>query len=91
MLSKSAKKVFDAAIDNYINQKECDEERAYVYFMKFLEVFQAIKKTKDYKNDTKYYNSMVSNTENNFKLFIISDWCQLINVLLKLFSFAVWI
>ena len=34
--------------------------------MKFLEVFQAIKKTKDYKNDTKYYNSMVSITENNF-------------------------
>ena len=59
MLSKSAKKVFDAAIENYNNSKERDEERAYVYFMKFVFVFEAIKKTRDYKSDNKYYNSMV--------------------------------
>ena len=63
MLSKSAKKVFDAAIENYNNLKERDEERAYVYFMKFVFVFDAIKKTKDYKSDSKYYQSMVRKFE----------------------------
>ena len=60
MLSKSAKKVLDAANDAYNNLKECDEERAYVLYMKFIYVFGAIKKTKDYKDDKTYYNSMVS-------------------------------
>ena len=60
MLSKSAKKVFEAANDEYQNSKECDEEKAYVYFMKFIHVFQAIKKTSDFKEDKAYYNSMVS-------------------------------
>ena len=59
MLSKSGKRVFDAANDLYTNAKECDEEKAYVYFMKFIYVFDAIKKTPDYKKDKKYYNSMV--------------------------------
>ena len=60
MLSKSAKKVFEAANDEYQNSKECDEEKAYVYFMKFVYVIQAIKKTSDFKEDKAYYNSMVS-------------------------------
>ena len=60
MLSKSAKKVFEAANETYTNSKECDEEKAYVYFMKFIYVFDAIKKTTDYRNDRKYYNTMVS-------------------------------
>ena len=59
MLSKSGKRVFEAANDLYSNGKECDEEKAYVYFMKFIYVFDAIKKTPDYKKDNKYYNSMV--------------------------------
>ena len=67
MLSKSAKKVFEAANELYSNLKECDEEKAYVYFMKFIEVFNAIKKTKDYKEDKTYYNSMVRN--NSFYLY----------------------
>ena len=60
MLSKSAKKVFEAANDEYQNSKECDEEKAYVYFMKFVYVIQAIRKTSDFKEDKAYYNSMVS-------------------------------
>ena len=60
MLSKSAKKVLDAANDVYNNLKDCDEEKAYVYYMKFIYVFDAIKKTKDYRSDKAYYNSMVS-------------------------------
>ena len=60
MLSKSAKKVFEAANDEYQNSKECDEEKAYVYFMKFVYVYQAIRKTSDFKEDKAYYNSMVS-------------------------------
>ena len=60
MLSKSGKKVFEAANEQYYNKRECDEEKAYVLFMKFIYVFGAIKKTQDYKNDQKYYNSMVN-------------------------------
>ena len=59
MLSKSAKKVFEAANETYNNCRECDEEKAYVYFMKFIYVFDAIKKTKDYRDDKTYFNSMV--------------------------------
>jgi hypothetical protein len=58
MLSKSAKKVFEAANNEYQNSKECDEEKAYVYFMKFVYVIQAIRKTSDFKEDKAYYNSM---------------------------------
>ena len=60
MLVKSGNKVLKAADDAYNSTKECDEERAYVLYMKFIFVFEAIKRTPDYKKDKKYYDHMVS-------------------------------
>ena len=80
MLSKSAKKVLDAANDAYTNVKECDEERAYVLYMKFIYVFESIKKTKDYKDDKTYYNSMVS--MDKFGKFYLRGGGQIKNIAL---------
>ena len=77
MLSKSAKKVLDAANEAYSNLKECDEERAYVLYMKFIYVFDAIKKTKDYKDDRTYYNSMVSLDRSDTEINILSKQINL--------------
>ena len=44
MLVKSGEKVLKAADEAFNNTKESDEERAYILYMKFIYVFEAIKK-----------------------------------------------
>ena len=51
------------------NAKECeingDQEKAYVLFFKYCELFKAIRKSIEYKKDKVYYDSMV--TTKSFK------------------------
>ncbi|XP_050424482.1 ubiquitin carboxyl-terminal hydrolase 8-like isoform X1 [Adelges cooleyi] len=54
-LSDKAKLLFEEAMKyNEIN----DEERVYIYLMKYCELMTLIKNHKDYENDPKYFNLM---------------------------------
>ena len=43
-----------------------DEEKAYVYFFKYIELVEKIRKNANYKKDPKYFNNMYS-IQKNFK------------------------
>ncbi len=40
-----------------------DEEKAYIFYMKYVNVYQTISKTVDYKKDKRYYDSMIPKTK----------------------------
>ncbi|XP_042543795.1 ubiquitin carboxyl-terminal hydrolase 8 isoform X2 [Dipodomys spectabilis] len=55
----SALKIFKAAEECRLDR---DEEKAYVLYMKFVSVYNLIKKRSDFKQQQDYYNSMVGLT-----------------------------
>ena len=57
LIVKIASKVYSEALNSY---KNGDEEKAYIMFYKYFQVFQFIKKSKEYQKDKTYFDSMMS-------------------------------
>ena len=58
-LVKITKKLFDSATEAQTNG---DQEKAYLQFFKYVEVAKIIKRSREYKKDKIYYDSMVTNS-----------------------------
>ena len=56
-LVKSAQTIFNQAGKE---QENGDEERAYVLYMKYFQIYKTIKSSKDYAKDKTYFDSMIS-------------------------------
>ena len=56
-LVKSAQTIFNQAGKE---QENGDEERAYVLYMKYFQIYKNIKSSKDYAKDKTYFDSMIS-------------------------------
>jgi len=63
-LCQSSEKVFKEAV---IQKDIGDEEKAYVFFYKYIECVQKIQKNPEYKKDAKYYQSMYNIQKNSKK------------------------
>ncbi|CAD5117909.1 DgyrCDS6654 [Dimorphilus gyrociliatus] len=56
LLAKSVKKLCEEANKA---EKDGDQERAYVLYMRMLNIYVAIRKSSEYKKDKKYYDEMI--------------------------------
>jgi len=63
-LCQSSEKVFKEAV---IQKDLGDEEKAYVYFFKYIDLIQKINKNQEFKKDQKYFNSMFNIQKNSKK------------------------
>eukprot|EP00092_Neocalanus_flemingeri_P008316 GFUD01008966.1.p1 GENE.GFUD01008966.1~~GFUD01008966.1.p1 ORF type:complete len:1103 (+),score=340.51 GFUD01008966.1:377-3685(+) len=64
VLCTSSEKVFKEAV---IQKDLGDEEKAYVFFFKYLECVQKIQKNSEFKKDSKYFTSMYNIQKNSKK------------------------
>jgi ubiquitin carboxyl-terminal hydrolase 8 len=55
-LIKSGDKLYQEAEKELVNK---DEEKAYVFFMRFLELYKTIKKSPEYSKDKLYFDKMI--------------------------------
>ncbi|XP_067938419.1 ubiquitin carboxyl-terminal hydrolase 8-like [Watersipora subatra] len=59
LLAKALDKLYNGGKDL---QRQGDEEKAYIHYMKVLNMHSAIKSSREYKKDPKYFNAMLNST-----------------------------
>ena len=75
-LVKVAQKLLSSAKENEING---DQEKAYVLFYKYFELYKAVRKSVEYKKDKIYYDSMVNPKD----VKEVIEHLESLNILLK--------
>ena len=65
LLAKSASKVFTEATNSF---EDGDEEKAYILFYKYVNMYKLVRKSKEYQKDKSYYDLMMTPKNAKFSM-----------------------